>query len=101
MNHATLKALLPAAVMLAAGCKARCGGVRQSVSCHAWLVSRDGYFTMDVPAGWEGMSITLDTNQIYVNQEDVQISVRAGLSERLYRAGTGPSGNIQHRHLHI
>ena len=76
MNHATLKALLPAAVMLAAGCGKPAAAASASPSPAAQLVSRDGYFTMDVPAGWEGMSITLDTNQIYVNQEDVQISVK-------------------------
>ena len=75
MNHATLKALLLAAVL--AGCgKPAVTASAASTAATIQLVSRDGYFTMHVPAGWEGMSITLDTNQIYVNQEDVQISVK-------------------------
>lgn len=75
MKHTAVKALLLAAVL--AGCsKPAETASAASTAAAIQLVSRDGYFTMHVPEGWEGMSITLDTNQIYVNQEDVQISVK-------------------------
>jgi hypothetical protein len=76
MKQAAVKALLLAAAALAGCGKPADTASAASPAAAVQLVSRDGYFTMDVPAGWEGTSITLDTNQIYVNQEDVQISVK-------------------------
>lgn len=40
------------------------------------LTSLNGYFSMEVPSGWDYEGIELDSNQIYVNKDDVQINVQ-------------------------